>query len=50
MSVYLGKTKRALLKRVKHYNNSELRAVINKHKNHLKHNFKWQDINILDYE
>ena len=51
MSVYIGETKRALHKRVtEHQNNSNLRAVINEHKNHSKHDFEWKDVNILDYE
>ena len=51
MSVYIGETIRALQKRVtKHQNNSNLRAVINVHKKHSKHDFEWKNANIVDYE
>ena len=33
-----------------HQNISNLRAVINEHKSHSKHDFEWKDVNILEYE
>ena len=51
MSVNIGETKRALHERVtEHQNNSNQRAVINEHKNHSKHDFEWEDVNILNNE